>query len=162
MIEQTSFPFRESPQQVLSLDYYDGPLSGLAEYGDGAGVYQFRLVSNPLEEPRFYALSPSPLKRLADLEAELQVLGAPKRPVWNPIWKFVSKADESKAALAVDNATPDSDPIAIVVAQSISRRPLYTCSLRDKRNLGVFQELSSRTASIHEWEAFVRQCSETE
>lgn len=159
MINHETVLLNEAPAKILSLDWHDGPTVGLAEYAGGSGVFQFRLVSNPAEEPRFYALSASPLRSLSDLEGELLALGKPKRPIWAPTWKFSSEVEQARAEQAIARATPPSDPFAIVSAESMGTRPLSWCRLRDQSHLAAFLELSTGLASAEDWNAFVRRCS---
>lgn len=159
MTNHETSPLSEAPVQVLSLDWHDGPTVGLAEYAGHSGVFQFRLVSNPAEEPRFFALSPSPLRSLSDLEVELLVLGKPRRPIWAPTWRFSSEVERAKAEQAIAKATPHRDPVAIVSAESIGARPLSWCRLRDKSQLAAFLKLSAGLASVQEWDVFVKRCS---
>lgn len=114
------------PQRVIALDWHDGPLSGLVEYGDPVRILQFTMVGDPLTELKIFALRNSSLSSLDQLAVSLSMLGPPHWPVWAPNWQFRSDEERTAAEAVITSASDRSEPVvglleALAVKSSAER-----------------------------------------
>jgi hypothetical protein len=90
-------------EQVVALDWYDGPRSGLCALADPLAEFIFEFVDeehNPDGlDLRIVRLKELPTGSVASFAAELERLGPGpvNKPVWSPIWSFPSEESRRQA-----------------------------------------------------------------
>jgi hypothetical protein len=82
-------------RQVIVLDWYDGPRSGVCAVTRPQCCFRFevlaeRYVDDDLDD-RLFSLSDVPLDTVERMIAILAALGPPTQPVWVPNWQFRSE-----------------------------------------------------------------------
>ena len=123
------------PQRVLVLDWHDGPLEGIAEYG--RGVYLFLVVGDPLGEIRRFLLrevNPDAIERLA---AAFQAVGSPIWPLWRPMWSDLTADALEHIRDVIASVSGRANPIvAIVEADGIREKVArkYEVVLKSERD----------------------------
>src|SRR5262249_1476868 len=81
-----SRPFAE----IMALDFYDGPVSGLMRCQDCQSVFRFELLAwDETQETRVFALAKLPNKVFNQM-VELYSYDQPQFPVWVPKWQEIS------------------------------------------------------------------------
>lgn len=149
--------FSQRPSRVLALEWFDGPITGFLDYGPGSQAYHFRLITSEASEPRAFALQPSRIRTLEEIETALAPLGQPRRPVWVPDWKFGIDEDRELADRVIATATPHELPVsAIVVARSISDVPIAARILGSPLTQAAFGERLAARAEGEEWLTFCK------
>src|SRR5690349_17899986 len=78
-----STPFR----RMITLDYVDGPVGGVAECSDCSRFYRFdMLVRSRDDDLRIFALRRVPRRVFVAVLQACKLLDRPKWPVWIPLW----------------------------------------------------------------------------
>lgn len=82
------------PRRVVVTGYYDGLTEGIIDFGDGSGVYCFKVMAFDFDrEMRVSKLIRVPSEQLESiLKTFPSTLGPPEWPFWVPIWNV---SDES-------------------------------------------------------------------
>ena len=80
--------------QVVILDWYDGPRTGLCKMAKPQCTFHFalldeRLLPDDLDD-RVFRLSEASEGTMEQMLSTLVALGPPQTPVWVPIWSFDS------------------------------------------------------------------------
>lgn len=96
-----------TPTRVIAFEFYDVPLEGVIEFGDGGRGFRFRLSDRDGAVTRSggaveYTLSPLPPGALDRIVGVLSPYLTPTWPVWVPIWRFPSPEVEEGVSAAVD------------------------------------------------------------
>jgi hypothetical protein len=90
-------------EQVIALDWHDGPRSGLCALSNPVAEFVFELVDEERDpdglDLRVVQLRELPAGTVASFSAELQQLGPgpATKPVWAPIWRFPSRQARCQA-----------------------------------------------------------------
>lgn len=142
------------PKRVLALDWIDGATAGLVEYDGCDNVFHFRLVSSQVSEPWVFALRSSPVGHLSDLDEALAPLGAPRIPVWVPIWRFESERERDHAETLISAAMAPSAIVAIVVARRIQDTPIAARGVATQEERQTVERMEREMADVSAWMHF--------
>ena len=79
-------PASQSPfHRVLVVDYYDGPIAGLAECGVCLSEFKYQMLAwDDQQSLRIYSFAPLPRRIFAAAVSILEESGPPRWPVWVP------------------------------------------------------------------------------
>lgn len=104
------------PQLLICLDYYDGPMEGVVQFGDPDRVFLFRcsdVAETAAEsEKRLYSFFVLPADALERMAAAIAPFIEPAWPMWFPVWKFPSPQIEDSVNQAVDEILKKRGPEA--------------------------------------------------
>lgn len=121
--------------QVIVLDWYDGPRSGLCRLTEPRVDLLFELLDERQTEDglddRLFSLSILAEGTFTAVLSSLAFAGTPPQPVWVPRWQSSNQADLEGANAAVQNAK------ALAVATSLVTRTSDFISFRGIWNLSA-------------------------
>ena len=117
------------PRQIVVLDWYDGPLSGVAELLEPRSEFYFDLLAerfNPtgLDE-RIYLLSELPTGSVSSVLAIVSAAEKPINVVWMPMWKFENDSEQRRA----------DDALTAI----LEKRSMPSCAMYSKDGMTTFQ-----------------------
>jgi len=103
--------------QVICLEWYDGPLSGMLAFRDEPSEYRFDLVDDArIMEHRVFKIAPLPegtIERFTNMLSVHGHAGERRWPIWCPVWDFPTDAARSAASAAADEMLrAASSPVA--------------------------------------------------
>jgi hypothetical protein len=106
--------------RVLGLGFYDGPTNGVLDVGEDGAVFKFDMV-NELMNPegvdlRVFGLAPLPGTALVELADAYGRYQNPRWPLWVPIWRFPTLADQQEMEQVTDQVLQQAGPLQWVVA----------------------------------------------
>lgn len=105
--------------RLIVFDWYDGPLSGLAECDDHVTSYCFQCVAcDTAQDNRVYTLAPLRSGDFTEIVLQLEYYLAPKWPVWVPPWTFPSADQLSRINTIVDCVNSNAKPLEWLVLSS--------------------------------------------
>jgi hypothetical protein len=108
--------------QVIALDWYDGPRSGMCILAFPAAEFAFEIVD---EEPnsdgldlRIVRLKELPTNSVASFAADLERFGSGPRskPVWCPIWTFPNEQARQQAEKLVKSLENRARPTDLLIS----------------------------------------------
>lgn len=128
--------------RVLVLDFYDGPVVGLAQCAECATWYRFeRFASSEKEGPNLTSacyflgeIKESAPDLLVDALGEFEI---PKWPIWCPKWAFPSERDRRRIeSIASGALCLASRPERVVIADSLIEEwtAVAVLTIREDRN----------------------------
>lgn len=114
-LNETASPF----SKIIVLDYYDGPISGVAQCARCDAAYVFQMLDwDEDQDIRTYSLSPLPSESFARLVQALTALGEPKWPVWVPIWTFPTESIRQTVEREVGTTLQAKGPPTSMISSS--------------------------------------------
>jgi hypothetical protein len=116
-LKATRSPFT----RIIALDWYDGPRAGLAQCGGCNLEFRFELLDEVInteegQDVRILSLAPLPPNSLSRLSDALVRYQAPSSPVWVPLWKFPSEAEQAALDRLTEEILGAAGPPGWVVA----------------------------------------------
>ncbi|HXD85767.1 MAG TPA: hypothetical protein VN641_04695 [Urbifossiella sp.] len=102
-----------APKRLICLDYYDGPIEGVVQFGEPDRVFLIRqvgVVGTVQDEIGEHGLHPLPADALDRMAAAISPYIEPSWPMWFPIWKFPSPQIEESVNPAVDDILAQAGP----------------------------------------------------
>lgn len=114
--------------KLIALGYYDGPTSGLVQCDTCSAVYRFEMLDwDEDEDVRIFSLSPLPAEAFDQIVKVCEQSSSPKWPIWVPIWKFASSAEENQANQEIEQILNQAkNPQLIVAAQDLTQEIIAT------------------------------------
>ena len=105
--------------QVVILDWYDGPRTGLCKMAKPQCTFHFalldeRLLPDDLDD-RVFRLSEASEGTMEQMLSILGAMGPPKTPVWVPIWSFDSESHRLEAEQKLESVLASLVSTALIV-----------------------------------------------
>lgn len=108
--------------QVIVLDWYDGPHAGFARLKFPVVEFQFELLAErPTEEgldDRLFVVKAVPVGTLQTLLAICLFAGEPAKPIWSPRWESNDPSDLERAEAAIAAAEDSAIATTLVIRSS--------------------------------------------
>lgn len=128
--------FSEQPQpspfeRVISLGFFDGTTSGIAECSICARAHRYGLVAWD-EDQQWRAFAFGELQRgvFPDVIAACSSLGTPRWPIWVPLFTGIDSADRASIVESIDRAAGHDTGIdRLLVAERIEREIIASWSV---------------------------------
>jgi len=139
---------RRSPfGRILSLGFYDGTTSGVAQCLDCSKAYRYELVAwDSGQDTRVYSLAALPSESFDALVSVLSAVGSPTWPFWSPILP-----SDSALNAAIDAELAKAEPPARVIAsRQLDKEILASKDLTDSARAKLPQ--SRDYPDIHDWD----------
>jgi len=106
-------------EQVIVLDWYDGPRAGLCRLRSPVAEFQFELRAERATEDdlddRLFSIAMLRAGAFAEVLDASKFLGTPARPIWVPRWESCDKEALERADQAVEHAKQQAIATPFVV-----------------------------------------------
>lgn len=106
-------------EQVIVLDWYDGPQMGFCEMRYPECSFYFELFAqqssqNDLDN-RLFRIKEIPLSTMREILLMMAELGEPKKPLWIPKWEFDSEIAKSGVEKQIEQIIKKSQETKILI-----------------------------------------------
>ena len=150
-------PFVMTPGQnpfarMIILDYYDGPVSGVAE-GPGGQAFRYQMLAWDIQQDvRIFSLASLPSDSFQALVTVLSRTASPHWPVWVPGGVSDSEGDNDAAQIEVVLQAAEP-PEWIVAWQDLKRDGLLATRLATKQDQAKMQDIEFplQEEASHDW-----------
>jgi hypothetical protein len=115
--------------RVLSLGWYDGTTSGLAECGSCSTVFKYDLVDwDADQEQRIFALSHTTHQVFDRIVDTLGAFESPKWPFWNPRWNIEPPELKKQTKSEVDSYLSRTDKPGLLIVSDRELKRVFAAS----------------------------------
>jgi len=106
-------------EQVIVMDWYDGPRSGFCRLKNPEIDIEFKLLDERATveglDDRLFSLYIMPDGAFSTIFESLAFAGPPARPVWAPSWQSVNQLTLNEAERAIERARQFATPTPIII-----------------------------------------------
>ncbi len=122
----TDSPMRSPFGKVLSLGFYDGTTSGVAQCSFCLESYRYELVAwDSGQDTRIYSMAPLPFESFEALVRLMSVIGNPTWPLWSPILPSASAPDQSLLVTRIDvELAKAQQPTHVIASRKLEKEIL--------------------------------------
>jgi hypothetical protein len=131
---QTKSAMRSPFGRIISLGFYDGTTSGIAQCSHCSRFYKYELVAwDSNQDVRIYSLADVPQESFDALVRLLSVVKGPTWPFWVPILPSDSGPEVGVLKRAIDSELAKAEPPGqVIVSRHLDREILASKELSDE------------------------------
>jgi len=126
--------------RIVTLGWYDGITSGLAESAINGSAYRFDLLAwGPYQERRIFALSALPDSAFDEAVRLLELLGTPVWPRWSPGWPSAQE-DGKRLSRTLDEILEESERPKLAIETDSMFKAVFAARHLDQVPAGMIPE----------------------
>jgi hypothetical protein len=135
--------------KILALGWYDGPTEGVAQCATCSAVYKFHMLDEDRDledgqDVRIFSLAPLPPVALDKIVEVCPGAATARWPVWAPLWRFESDAQQKTADDTVDRILDSAGPVQFVVASDDGLQTVQMCRAVKPEDLSTIEDWFAR------------------
>jgi len=129
----TSFPVPSPFGRFLSLGYYDGSISGVAQCSQCLSWFRYDVVAwDAGQDVRVFSIARLPLDSLEAIVNALSTVDPPRWPIWAPKLSSLTPSETSSLSVAIrEELSKSARPTHVLAAYHIDKEILGAKELTD-------------------------------